>query len=65
MYSSIEESSRKEVIQKCYWPLFKLADLGIPIGIDAPAVTLEYISKLDPDWIDTFAQYIKEKKIDF
>ena len=65
MYSSIEESSRKEVIQKCYWPLFKLADLGIPIGIEAPAVTLEYISKLDPDWIDTFAQYIKEKKIDF
>ena len=65
MYSSIEETSRKEVIQKCYWPLFKLADLGIPIGIEAPAVTLEYISKLDPDWIDTFAQYIKEKKIDF
>ena len=45
MYSSIEEISRKEVIRKCYWPLFKLADMGIPIGIEAPAVTLEIINK--------------------
>ena len=26
MYSSIEESSRLEVINKCYWPLLKLAE---------------------------------------
>ncbi|MBT6936572.1 MAG: glycoside hydrolase family 57, partial [Candidatus Marinimicrobia bacterium] len=65
MYSSIEEASRKEVIHKCYWPLFKLADLGIPIGIEAPAVTLEYINKLDPDWISSLSKYIAAGKIEF
>ncbi|MBT6937167.1 MAG: glycoside hydrolase, partial [Candidatus Marinimicrobia bacterium] len=65
MYSSIEEISRKEVIRKCYWPLFKLADMGIPIGIEAPAVTLEIINKLDPDWVVSLSQYISDDKIEF
>jgi hypothetical protein len=65
MYSSIEEASRKDVIQKCYWPLFKLADIGIPIGIEAPAITLEIINELDPDWILTLSKYIAEDKIEF
>ena len=65
MYSSVEDASRKDVIQKCYWPLFKLANLGIPIGIEAPAVTLEIINELDPDWISTLSKYIIENKIEF
>ena len=65
MYSSIEDASRKDVIQKCYWPLFKLADLGIPIGIEAPAVTLEIINELDPDWVSSLSKYIAENKIEF
>ena len=65
MYSSIEEASRKEVIKKCYWPLFKLADVGIPIGIEAPAVTLSIINKLDSDWILSLSKYISEDKIEF
>ena len=65
MYSSIEETLRKDVVQKCYWSLFKLADLGIPIGIEAPAVTLEIINELDPDWISTLSKYIAENKIEF
>ena len=65
MYSSIEESSRKEVIRKCYWPLFKLADIGVPIGIEAPAVTLDIINKLDPDWVVSLSQYISDDKIEF
>jgi len=65
MYSSIEETSRLEVIQKCYWPLFKLADICIPIGIEAPAVTLEIIKELDPNWISSLTKYISEGKIEF
>jgi len=65
MYSSIEESSRKEVIDKCYWPLFKLVDYGIPIGIEAPSVTLEIINKLDFDWILQLKKYIQDGKIEF
>ncbi len=37
MYSSIEVGERGSVIKNCYWPLFSLAELGIPIGIEAPA----------------------------
>jgi hypothetical protein len=65
MYSSIEEENRQEVINKCYWPLFKLADFGIPIGIEAPAVTLEIIKELDPNWIEAFSTYLAEDKIEF
>ena len=65
MYSSIEETSRLEVIQKCYWPLFKLADIGVPIGIEAPAVTLEIIKELDSNWILSLTKYISESKIEF
>ena len=53
MYSSIEESSRLEVIQNCYWPLLKLAEIGVPIGIEAPAVTLEINNELDPKGISS------------
>ena len=65
MYSSIEEASRISVIKNCYWPIFKIADLGIPIGIEAPAVTLEIINKLDPDWVVYLSQYISDAKIEF
>lgn len=65
MYSSIEEASRKNVIDKCYWPLFKLADIGFPIGIEAPGVTLEIINKLDPNWVASLSKYISEEKIEF
>ena len=43
MYSSISISSRNSVIKNCYWPLLTLADMGIPIGIEATAITLKII----------------------
>ena len=65
MYSSIEEDDRNEVIEKCYWPVFSLAENGIPIGIEASAVTLEIISDLDSEWVATLKKYINERKIEF
>jgi hypothetical protein len=51
-YSSIEQEQRPEVIRRCYWPLLKLAEkYGFPIGIEAPAYTLETINRIDPQWI--------------
>ncbi|MFA5822202.1 MAG: hypothetical protein WC853_03915 [Thermodesulfovibrionales bacterium] len=51
-YSSIPESKRKEVIEKCFWPLLTLAtEDNIPIAIEAPAYTLEVIAELEPSWI--------------
>ena len=34
-YSSIEEAQRPEVVRRCYWPLLRLAERGVPIGIEA------------------------------
>lgn len=65
MYSSIEEESRKDIIQKCYWPLFKLADMGIPIGIEAPAITLELINHIDSTWVKTLSKYVNDVKVEF
>jgi len=65
MYSSIEEDDRNEVIEKCYWPLFSLAENGIPIGIEASAVTLEIISNLDSKWVAALKKYLNEGKIEF
>ena len=65
MYSSIEEESRLDLINKCYWQLFELADLDVPIGIEAPAITLEYIKRLDPNWVVSLSDYISNSKIEF
>ena len=62
MYSSIEESDRPEVIEKCYEPLVTLAAIT-PIGIEAPAVTLEIIKELDSNWILSLTKDISESKI--
>ena len=64
MYSSIEKEDRNKVINQCYLPLFKLADIGIPIGIEASAITLEFINKLDPNLVVSLSQYISDGKIE-
>ena len=52
-YSSIEEERRAEVVERCYRPLLRLArDLGLPLGIEAPAYTLEAAAAVDPWWLD-------------
>jgi len=51
-YSAISEERREEVIERCYWPLLKLArKLNLPLGIEASAWTLETIRDIDPSWI--------------
>ncbi len=52
-YSSIEEEQRPQVIQRCYWPLLRLARrYGLPFGIEASAYTLEAVAAIDQKWID-------------
>src|SRR5262249_36649616 len=50
-FSSIEEEQRATVIEKCYWPLLRLAERFGPIGIEATGYTLEEIASRDPEWI--------------
>jgi hypothetical protein len=62
-FSSIEEKFRPEVINKCYWPLLRLIKkLDIPIGIEASAITLQIIKKIDPSWAIEFKDLLKQKK---
>jgi hypothetical protein len=61
-FSSIEESARTAVIQRCYWPLLALAASHGPIGIEASGYTLEEIEKRDPAWIARFHGLIAEGK---
>ncbi len=66
MFSSIPVESRPEVIERCYWPLLRLIeDEAFPLGIEASAITLEIIQKLDPAWIDKFSSLLNSKKCEF
>ena len=54
-YSSIEEEQRAEVVERCYWPLLRLArQHRLPFGLEASAYTLECIQALDPHWLSQF-----------
>ena len=55
-FSSIEESERGSVIERCYWPLLALAATHGPIGIEVTGYTLEEIEQRDPAWITTLSR---------
>lgn len=41
-YSAIEEEERPQAIERCYWPLLRLArQRGLPFGIELSGYTLE------------------------
>ena len=65
MFSSIDEESRKHIIQQCYWPLLNLAKNDVKIAIEAPGITLEIIKNIDRNFIDTMKNLIFENKIQF
>jgi predicted glycosyl hydrolase (DUF1957 family) len=63
MYSSIEIENRTKVIEKCYWPLLKLAEANeIPMGIELSGHTLEKIEEIDFEWIKKFKKLLKAEK---
>ena len=60
-YSAIEEEDRPRVIEKCYWPLLRLArKRNLPFGIELSGYTLEVIEALDPEWVEELASLIKD-----
>jgi len=64
MYSSIEESERAKVIERCYYPLLEIARNGFPISVELSGLTLELIQKIEPAWIDEFKELLNDKKIE-
>jgi len=64
-YSSIAVSRRKEVIDKCYWPILNIAETkNIKLGFEFSGRTLEIIKKLDPDFLEKIKQMWQEEKIE-
>jgi hypothetical protein len=63
-FSSIEESDRAAVIERCYWPLLALCAAHGPIGIEASGYTLEEIEKRDPAWIRRLRDLIAEGTVE-
>ncbi len=65
-YSSIEESRRPEVIERCYRPLLELAhDMDLPFGIEASAYTLEAAQVTVPDWFEELRALVSEGPCEF
>ena len=63
-FSSIEEEERATVIERCYWPLLKLAR-DFPIGVEATGYTLSRIQEIDPEWIAELRSLISDNKVEF
>jgi Glycosyl hydrolase family 57 len=63
-FSSIEEEQRGAVIERCYWPLLRLAERHGPIGIEATGFTLEEIAVRDPSWIAKARALIADGKVE-
>ncbi|MEI6727041.1 MAG: glycoside hydrolase family 57, partial [Actinomycetes bacterium] len=65
-YSSIEEEQRAEVVRRCYWPLLSMArDLDLPLGVEAPAYTLEAASSADPSWLAELRALVNDGPCEF
>ena len=62
-FSSIEEEDRPLVIERCYWPILKLAET-FPIGIEATGYTLAAIAEYAPDWIEKFRELISKGDVE-
>ena len=62
-FSSIEEERRAEVIQRCYWPLLKLAEHHA-IGMEISAFTLEEVAARDPAWVARARELIAQRRIE-
>lgn len=63
-FSSLPENKRKEVIDKCYWPLLDLIEnFQNPIGVEITGWTLETIYKKDKNWVKKFKFLLDKKKI--
>jgi len=62
-YSSIAEKDRKDVIDRCYWPILQLVEADdVPLGIEMTSWTLREIQRLDPTWVARFKHYLASRQ---
>lgn len=60
-YSSIELEQRAKLIERCYWPLLRLAkELDFFPGVELSGYTLSVASEIAPDWVDELQRLVQE-----
>lgn len=60
-FSSIGEERRGEVVERCYWPLLRLArHRDVRIGVELTGYTLREIERIDAAWVDEFRALLDE-----
>ncbi len=65
-YSAIELEQHAEVLERCYWPLLRLAEeTGLPFGIEASVYTLEAAGQTDPGWLAELRRLVTEGACEF
>lgn len=65
-YSAIGVEQRQKVVERCYWPLLRLArERQLPFGIEVSAWTLETIAKIDSSWLDELRYLVTEGPCEF
>jgi hypothetical protein len=65
-FSSIEEEQRATVVERCYWPLLRLArEYELPLGIEATGYTLEAAAALDPEWVAELRRLVTDGPCEF
>jgi len=65
-YSAIEEQNRREVVERCYWPLLRIArDHDLPIGFEASGYTIEEIARIDEEWVQEARSLVTEGRCEF
>jgi hypothetical protein len=64
-FSMIPEEHFKRVIERCYRPVLRLAEEGVPVGIEMSAWTLREVNKLDPGFVERLRALWKESRCEF
>lgn len=65
-YSAIEVAQRPLVIERCYWPLLRLArSRQLPFGIEVSAWSLETIAEIDPSWVTELRDLVTNGPCEF
>ena len=64
-YSAIPVARRKEVIERCFWPLLALAtEEQVPLAIELPVYTLELAADLDPSWFRALRRAVSSRSVE-
>ena len=64
MYSSIPEKHYEYIINNVFFPILKLTDLGVKLGLEFNGWTLEKINEINPEYIKTLKKLKSQRLVE-